>query len=84
MPGSDENEFIDVDANEDANFVEVGQGYGFSSRGRTSIARFRGPDNDDDGMSLGYSVKEEDEMDERSKKGTETDEWDGMDMDMEL
>ncbi|THH17921.1 hypothetical protein EW146_g2984 [Bondarzewia mesenterica] len=69
VPRSDESEFVDID-------TDVGdvysQSYSFTSRGRTSIARYGV---DDDRLSnVGFSVKEEEEEAE----------WDGMEMEMEL
>lgn len=64
----------------------VGHGrYGFNSSLRGRAGKY-GWKREDDDMSLGYSVREEDEeLEEEGKGGKETDEeetWDGMDMDM--
>lgn len=79
---------VDIDGDDDddgdTHFRTVHDGYGLSSRarmamGRTSLTRYDG-----------FSVKEEEEEDEmefggkRREQATEEEEWDGMDMDMEL
>jgi hypothetical protein len=74
-----DDEPVEIDDND---LVVGNRRYGYSFRGRTggSSAWKR----EDDDMSLGFSVREEDEED--GKVGKETDEeeetWDGMDMDM--
>jgi len=74
---SDE-EPVEVD---DSDLFAGGGRYGYSFRGRTDGKT--GWKEEDD-MSIGFSVREEDEEEDgRGEKETEEDEvWDGMDMDM--
>jgi hypothetical protein len=73
-----------VDVEDNDMFAGNGR-YAFSSRGRPN-AQY-GWKREDDDMSIGFSVQEEDEEDEEEARGgKETEEdgelWDGMDMDM--
>ncbi|KAH7907059.1 hypothetical protein BJ138DRAFT_1117016 [Hygrophoropsis aurantiaca] len=79
----DNGEFADVDVNDSA--AQNLHVYGYSSRGRISSARF-GWKTEDEDPGLGFSVREEDEDEAKTMhtvaKGQE--EWDGMEMDMEM
>ena len=74
-----DDEPVEIDDND----LAVGNGrYGYSFRGRTAGSSTWKREDDD--MSLGFSVREEDEEDGRGGKETDEEEetWDGMDMDM--
>lgn len=81
----DENELVDVveDINGSDMFASAGRYSAYGARGRIGGAGKYGWRRDDDDMSIGFSVREEDEEEEDVKGGKETEEeWDGMEMDM--
>ncbi|KIJ64002.1 hypothetical protein HYDPIDRAFT_175740 [Hydnomerulius pinastri MD-312] len=75
----DEGELVDVDDNTIHNPVV----YGLNSRGRVSGTRFTWKTEDDDGV-IGFSVREEDEEEDGKVSKAADQEWDGMEMDMEM
>ncbi|KAH7921512.1 hypothetical protein BV22DRAFT_1038587 [Leucogyrophana mollusca] len=77
----DEGELVDVDDSAGQN-PHV---YGFNSRGRVSSARFAWKTEEEDAV-LGFSVREEDEDEAKATHARTSgeEEWDGMDMDMEM
>ena len=78
----DENEFVEVveDNNGGDMFTSAGQYHGYGARGGVGKYGWR---RDDDDMSVGFSVREEDEEEvDVESGGKQEEEWDGMDMDM--
>ncbi|KAF9220378.1 hypothetical protein BS17DRAFT_349673 [Gyrodon lividus] len=81
----DEGELADVDVNGgDDPTVHRPLVYGINALGRLSGARFRWKTEDDDG-GIGFNIREEDEEEGEKVSARPADqEWDGMEMEMEM
>ena len=78
----DENELAEVVEHNDM-FASAGRYHEYGASGRIGgdVGKY-GWRRDDDDMSVGFSVREEDEEEVDVKGGGKEEEWDGMDMDM--